>query len=143
MTKKNCPAIPDFWAQAHFKHLTQPPRDEQAKHLTSVRSRDFERLIIQVIQPLLADIGTQNAVAQWHLYAQMADKLHDVAMKWDRHEFAEFPQDGGKQLILDRLDTLESLMRKAVGSLNYVEIDSDDHGNIFLDFRTRQERRAA
>jgi hypothetical protein len=87
MTKKNCPLTVDFWAQAHFKHLTQIPRDAQEKHLTSVRARDFAAIIHNVIQPLLRVLDTPEAHSQHRAFEEMRSILHDVALRGDPHEF--------------------------------------------------------
>lgn len=140
MTKINVPPVVDFWAQAHFKQLTNG--DNGNPLATSIRARDFQRVITNVIQPLLRDIGTPEALAQQQAYERMQQHLHDVARRNDPNELAEFPPDGGKQLIADRLDGIEAQLRRLNAKLNYVEIDADGE-NIFIDFRTKAERRAA
>jgi hypothetical protein len=142
MAKKTVPAMPDFWAQAHFKALTNPKHDGYGSYVTSVRARDFERVIINVINPLLRTIGTPQALEQESQFSVMAKMLHDVSLCGDPHEHAEFPPDGGKQLIADRLDTIEAILRTVRDSIRYVEIDADGE-NIRVDFRPRQEREAA
>jgi len=138
MTKK-IPAQPDFWAQAHFKALTSQTHDSEQMLMTSIRARDFQRVINNIIRPLCRDLGAHLLDAQ---YMHMADKLADVARKGDPNELADFPKDDGKQLILDRLDGIEANLRRLNSKLRYVEIAADGE-NIFIDFRSREERRAA
>lgn len=145
MSKKTIPAEPDFWAQAHFNEIQRrslTPHDDQL--MTSVRARDFWRVIHNVIKPLLNDLdeaGVKGAWEQLGVYTKMCDVLHDIHTKGDPQEHAEYPPDGGKQLVADRLDTIEAILRKVAASVTSIEI-STPHQNICVDFRPREERRA-
>lgn len=141
MRKINVPPTVDFWAQAHFKQLTH---DTGNTLVTSLRAADFERTIHNVILPLLLDIGTPAAITQAKAYGEMCKTLHDVALRGDPEEVAEFPPDAGRQLILDRLDSIDDAVKHRLCSRATILKLARALRKFVNDFRKgRMERRTA
>jgi hypothetical protein len=86
--------------------------DCAARHLAIERCIDLAHLIWNVIHPLTSDVVTRQAVLQLARDLQSTAEADGSFLpgEWWMHP-ANFIEDGGRQLVLDRLENLENLIR--------------------------------
>jgi hypothetical protein len=83
---------------------------ERHRAIAMIEAADLSHLITQVIEPLAREARGEQYAAELN---RLARSLAVVARQGERLE-ANFPPDNGRQLLFDRLDGIEVLLRQVL-----------------------------
>lgn len=85
----------------------------QARNASIIEAADLAHLVTQVIVPLARE-GREPAAQQFAAeYQRLADSLMVIARHADRLE-QYYPDDGGRQLVLDRIDEMSAKLERVI-----------------------------
>lgn len=103
-----CPRLRFVSAFAHsYVEEFRRAATEQARDLATSRALDLAKLVLWVVEPMARDLGRHDHADALHGLAKALTTL--AGAHWQEHE-VNFPPDDGRQLVLDKLDAIESKM---------------------------------